>query len=100
MRVDNRHDVPRRLLSSIMGEASLELFWRRERAHPVGSTYLQFTKPELADKLTITRLTDAQSVGARMLITEDPATLYHLNRFAGDHGLSISGLYELLAEQL
>jgi Fe-S oxidoreductase len=100
VRVSGRHDIPRKLLTSLMGDAGCELFWRRERAHPVGSTYLQFTKPGLADKLTTARLSDAQSVGARMLITEDPATLYHLNRFAGDYGLSISGMYELLAEQL
>lgn len=77
-----------------------ELFWREGRAHPVGSTALQFTQPQLAEKLTRARLADAQVTGADMLVCEDAGTLAQLARFAGDYGLQVKGLYELLAEKI
>ena len=77
-----------------------ELFWRRERAHPVGSTALQFTKPDIAEKLTISRLKDAQESGANILISEDPGTLKKLDELAAGFELRVKGLYELLAEHL
>ena len=73
-----------------------ELFWRRDRAQPVGSTYMQFSSPDLAEKLTRARLKDAQKVGAQRLLCEDPATLYQLSRFAGDYDLEVAGLFEKL----
>jgi len=77
-----------------------ELFWREGRAHPVGSTALQFTQPQLAEKLTRARLEDAQTTGAQMLVCEDAGTLAQLARFAGDYGLQVKGLYELLSERI
>ena len=100
VRVADRHDDPRELLAAVMSGESKELFWRRDRAHPAGTTYLQFTQPAVADKLTHARLADAQKVGAETIVTEDPATLYQLNRFAADYDLRIVGLYETLVEHL
>lgn len=96
VRVPGRHDTPRRLVSACLRGDSRELFWRRDRAHPVGSTALQFTKPDIAEKLTRARLEDARLSGARLLITEDPGTLKQLNQYAEEFHLSLTGLYELL----
>lgn len=100
VRVPTRHDAPRKLLAAVMPTGGRELFWRRERAHPVGSTALQFTKPDIADKLTRARLEDAQQTGAQIIITEDPGTLRQLREKADLFGLRVQGLYELLVEHL
>jgi Fe-S oxidoreductase len=100
VRVSSRFDIPRRLLKSILPGEAKELFWRRERSHPVGSTAVQFTHPELAEKLTRARLEDARNTGAKLLYCEDPATLYHLSKYANDYGLEVKGIYEFLASQL
>ena len=100
VRVPTRHEAPRKLLSAVMPTEGRELFWRRERAHPVGSTALQFTKPDIAEKLTAARLEDALQSGAEWVITEDAATLSHLKKMADKYNVRVKGLYELLAEQL
>ena len=89
----------RALLRHAISTPARQLFWREGRAHPVGNTALQFTQPQLAEKLTRARLEDAQASGAQMLICEDAGTLAQLARFAGEHGLHVKGLYELLAER-
>ena len=100
VRVPERFDPVRTLVSAVVSGPPLELFWRRERAHPVGSTALQFTHPDIADALTRARLDDARQAGAEILLCEDPGTLYQLNRFAASMDLRVQGLYELLAERL
>lgn len=100
VRVPERHERVRGLVTAVMPTPPRELFWRKDRAQPVGSTYLQFSNPALAERLTRARLQDAQDSGAKLLICEDPATLYHLNRYAGEYGLRVQGLYELLAQQV
>lgn len=100
VRSPNRHEAVRELVKAVIPTEPHELFYRRENAHPVGSTHLQFSKPELADKLTLARLEDAKNSGAELLICEDPGTLHQLNRFAETFGLQVRGLYELLAENL
>jgi Fe-S oxidoreductase len=100
VRIPERHDAPRQLLAEIMPSAPRELFWRRERGHPVGSTALQFTKPDIAAKLTIARLEDAQRSGAQLLISDDPGTLKQLDEYAEEFDLQVKGLYELLFDQL
>ena len=100
LRVPQRHDAPRALLSTITSAAPKELFWRRERAHPVGSTGLQFTHPDLAASLTRARLEDAKRREAQLLICDDPGTLAQLRRYADSYDLRVRGLYELLAAQL
>ncbi len=100
VRIPNRFDVPRTLLKAILPGEVKELFWRRERAHPLGSTAVQFTNPELAEKLTRARLEDAAQTGAKQLFCEDPATLYHLSKYAKEYGLEVKGMYEFLASQL
>jgi len=89
----------RTLLGYATATPSQELFWRKDRAHPVGSTALQFTQPQLAERLTRARLEDARATGAQVLVCEDAGTLAQLARFAGDYGLQVKGLYELLAEK-
>ena len=100
VRVPDRHNGPRHLLKAVLPGPTCELFWRIERAHPVGNTALQFTKPDIAEKLTRARLEDASQSGAGLLVTDDPATCATLGALAGEHGLRVQGLYELLAEQL
>ncbi len=100
VRRPERVDAPRVLLEALVKGVRRELFWRRERAHPVGSTALQFTHPELADKLTRSRLEDARSRGVRHLVCDDPATLFQLERFAPGYGLELHGLYELVNQHL
>ena len=100
VRVPNRHEAPRQLVEAVVNGNRCELFWRKERAHPVGSTALQFTQPKIADMLTHARLHDAITSGVKTIICEDPATLFQLKRFASDYELEVIGLYELLAESL
>ncbi len=100
VRLPERHETVRQLLTAVMPTEPVELFFRKERAFPVGSTHLQFSNPALAEALTHGRLQDAQASGARLIVCEDPATLYQLNRFAQAYDLEVKGLYELLAEQI
>jgi Fe-S oxidoreductase len=96
VRRPDRHDLARKLATAASGGDLTELFWRRDRAHPVGSTFLQFTNPQLAEKLTRGRLEDAQNNGATRVLCEDPATLSQLSRFAGDYDIEVAGLFEEL----
>lgn len=100
VRVPGRHDAPRSLLAAVMSGLARELFWRRERTHPVGSTALQFTRPDIARKLTHARLQDARQSGARLLITEEAGTLHALTGAAAEYDLRVQGLYEILAAHL
>lgn len=100
VRVPERAAAPRRLLEAVTGTPPLELFWRGERAYPCGDLALQFTQPQLADALTQARLEDAHTVGARLVVTDGPGSLAHLERHAEAHGVRVRGLYELLAERL
>jgi Fe-S oxidoreductase len=100
VRIPERHDAPRQLLAAVMSTAPRELFWRRERGHPVGSTALQFTKPDIAEKLTLARLKDAQQSGAQLLVSDAPDTLKQLDQYAEGFSLQVKGLYELLFKQL
>lgn len=100
VRRPERHDLMRELAAAVSGGTLVELFWRRDRAHPVGSTYLQFANPQLAERLTRARLEDAARSGARRLLCEDPATLHQLQRFAAQYDLQVHGLFETLAAAL
>lgn len=99
VRHEARHDKVRQLVTAVAPRTT-ELFFRRERALPVGSTHLQFSSPQLAAQLTKARLQDAQNSGAKTILCEDPATLYHLNQFADDYDLKVGGLYEFLTKNL
>jgi Fe-S oxidoreductase len=100
VRLPDRHDAPRALASRVLGGEAKELFWRKERAHPVGNSALQFSQPEIADKLTWARLEDAKNVGADLIVTEDAGTLAQLDTHASRFGVEVRGLYELLAASL
>ena len=100
VRVPARFDAPRELLTAVMAAAPLELFWRRERAHPCGNGALQFTQPEISNHLAYSRLDDVQKSGAKILYTEDPGSQTQLTTYAHRFGLEVKNLYELLAEQL
>ena len=100
VRVPDRHEKPRNLLSAVMPGPAKELFWRNERGHPVGSTALQFTQPGIAGKLTKARLEDARRSGAKLIISDDPGTIQQLDSGAEEYGLEVRGLYDLLFEYL
>ena len=97
VRLPERATPLRTLCSAALGKPPRELWWRRERAHPVGSTAVQFTRPDIAEQLTRARLEDAAATGAAELLSEDPGTLHHLERYAPDYDLRVSGLFETLA---
>ena len=99
VRVLDRVEAPRRLLNAVLPTPVLELFWRKERAHPIGDGALQFLKPDLSRSLTEARNVDAVDAGAQGIVTEDPAALYHLNQLSSS-GLPVKGLYELLADRI
>jgi Fe-S oxidoreductase len=100
VRVPARHDAPRALLGAVMPEDSIELFWRRERAHPSGDGALVFASPHIADHLTYARLGDLVQSGVRLAITEDPGSLSRLSQHAARFGVEVQGLYELLADHV
>jgi Fe-S oxidoreductase len=100
VRRPDRHEWARALATAVAGYDLVELFWRRDRAHPVGSTFIQFANPQMAETLTRGRLQDAQRNGAKRLLCEDPATLYQLSRFAGEYDLEVAGLFEALVSQV
>ncbi|MDX1416195.1 MAG: hypothetical protein R3293_18500, partial [Candidatus Promineifilaceae bacterium] len=95
-----RHEAVRSLVSAALEEKPGELFFNRQRAHPTGSTHLQFSNPELARQLTVARLRDAWERGAKTLICDDPGTLYQLQAFAEPYDLRVLSLYELLADHV
>jgi Fe-S oxidoreductase len=100
VRVPTRHTAPRKLLTAVFQTDPVELFWRMDRSQPVGNTALQFTKPVIAEKLTLDRLEDAQKNGAELIITDDASTLDKLRGRASQFGLHARGFYEVLADQL
>jgi Fe-S oxidoreductase len=100
VRRPERCPTPRQLLQAVLPGDHPELFWRQDRAHPVGSVALQFTNPLIANHLTYSRLGDLVAVGASLAICEDPGTLSALNRHASRFGVQVQGLYELLSENI
>jgi len=101
VRVEGRHAAPRALLAAALGEAPGELFWREWRAHPAGNTSVQWGNPAVSEALTRARLQDAVDfAGAQAVVTEDPGTLSALKCFAGDYDVTVTGLFELLADRL
>ena len=100
VRVPERFDPVRMLCAQLLGQPPSELFWRRERAHPVGSTALQFTRTDIAERLTRARLEDAKTRGATAVICEDPATLHALEGHAEAYGIRLVDLYKTLADAI
>ena len=47
IRTLDRIEAPRHLLNAVLPSPVIELFWRKERAHPAGDGILQFTQPAL-----------------------------------------------------
>jgi heterodisulfide reductase subunit D len=100
VRTPERYQAPRLLLEAVLEGEPRRLFWRELRTHPLGDTALQYTQPEIAEKLNRARLEDAQQSGAEWIVTEDPSALSILEAKAPEYGLKVLGLYELLAEQI
>lgn len=100
VRAADRHDHPRALLGAVWAGAPIELFWRRERAHPMGNGAIRVLRPAVADALSKARAQDARSRGADVVVSDDPATLWQLDMHAESFGLRVQGLYELLADRL
>ncbi len=99
VRLPGRFNAARALCQVALGHAPLELFWRKDRAHPVGSTAIQFTRPDIGVRLTEARLEDAISRGAKSIVCDDPVTLHEL-RLRDKSNLHIQGLYETLLTRL
>ena len=99
VRLPGRFDAARTLCEVALGYTPLELFWRQDRAHPVGSTAIQFTRPDIGVRLTEARLEDAVNRGAQSIVCDDPATLHEL-RLRNKSNLRVQGLYETLLARL
>jgi Fe-S oxidoreductase len=101
-RAGHNHAAPRALLAAALGAGSaVDMFWREQRAHPCGAIGgLEFTQPAIAGRLADARLEDAAARGAKWVIADDPGCLNHLRGRAGQRGLEVRGLYELLVEHL
>jgi Fe-S oxidoreductase len=101
-RTGRSRPAPRALLKAAFGGPhERELFWREHRGHPCGSVGgLQFTHPEIADRLSDARLEDGKASGASWLVTDDPACLHHLRGRSANRSVPVRGLYEVLAERL
>lgn len=101
VRIPGRWEHPRRLLAALTSAEPVELFWRKERAAPTGvSGGLTFTQPELARGLAQVQISSARERGARTLVTDDAHVAHHLSEVAEGSGLTVVGLFELLAENL
>lgn len=100
-RLDPARKSARALLAAALGPSGAKnLFFRERRSHPCGATGgLEFTRPQLADQLADARLDDAKRAGASCLVTDDPLCLHQLASRAGG-GVTVKGLYELLAERV
>jgi Fe-S oxidoreductase len=100
VRVPDRWQAPRKLLAAVSQNPPVELFWRKERAAPCGSSGgLPFTQPSLSAKLAEARLDEAQKRGIKTLITDDPQTLHHLRQH-NKRDIVVESLFELLAAHL
>lgn len=98
-RVPSHYEPARRLADAVLPDARrVELFWRNGRAYPCGNLALQFTEPDLADRLTAARLEDARDAGAERVLTTDAGSLHHLKQHASDLGPTVDGLFEVLAD--
>ena len=100
VRLPDRFDAARLLCTQVLGRAPTELFWSRARAHPAGSTAIQFTRPDIATLLSRARLDDAADRNATQVLCEDPATLHALEQHSPGTGITVTGLFGLMAEQL
>jgi Fe-S oxidoreductase len=99
-RLDGRWRAPRRLLSALTTQPLREGFWREQRAANCGASGgLPWTQPRLASDLARAALTDATASGASLVVTDAPGCLVQLRENAGP-GVTVRGLYELLAESL
>mgnify|MGYP001241811236 CR=1 FL=1 len=100
VRVPSHYEPARRLVEAVMPDARrVELFWRNGRAYPCGNLALQFTWPDLAHQLTKARLEDARNAGADHVVTVDAGSLHHLKQHASSFGVTVGGLFEVLAER-
>ncbi len=91
----------RRVLAALLSQPLHEMFWREGRAAPGGAVGgLEFTQPVLAERMARARLAEAAETGAEQLLTEDPVALAHLEPYTAGAKLKLTGLFELLAEQL
>ena len=99
-RVGPTRPAPRALLAAALGASGARnLLFRERRAHPCGAIGgLEFTHPDIADKLADARLEDATRAGAELLVTDEPACLHKLA--SRPSSMTVRGLYELLAERL
>lgn len=100
-RLPGRAAIARKLLSALTTQPLHEMFWREQRAAPGGAAGgLEFTHPDLAEKMTRERLAEAASTGAHLLVTEDPLALAHMSALVDGAGIKVEGLYELWVQQM
>jgi Fe-S oxidoreductase len=89
----------RQLFAALTGSAPREMLWREQRAAPCGATGgLEFTQPWLAAEMAKKRLDGARDIGAKMVLTDDPHCVAHLEQHAAE--LRVQNLIEALAEQV
>lgn len=98
-RLTGRAAAARELVRAVTGSAPREMLFREQLATPTGTAGgLEFTQPALAHELARTRISEAQSTGAGILLTDDPLDTAQLEQ-ASD-GMQVLNVIELLSQQL
>ena len=92
------YDAPRRVVEA-MGMARCYSVWQRALSKSGGADDgLWRTYPTLAEGLARQRLAEARRVGAELVNTDSTLSDAHLARFAGEAGLAVRNLSQLIAE--
>lgn len=88
-----------RALAQVLGVETVYSVWTRALSRSSGADDgLWRTYPALAAGLAQQRLEAARDLGAEMVITDSPLHAAHLGCFAGEFGLSVRWLAQLLAD--
>ena len=98
-RLPGRARAARKLVRALMGSAPREMLFREKLATPCGAIGgLEFTQPKLAEKLARSRIAEAKSTGAEILLTDDPHCAAQLEKYAD--GLPVMNVIEMLADRV
>lgn len=94
------HGLNARVLATeALGSEPREMLYRETIATPVGNSGgLAFTQPALAETLARTRIQEAKSTGAEIILTDDPLDTATLEKYAD--GMQVWNLFQVIAEQM
>ena len=95
------YDAPRRILAAIPGLELVEMHRIREYSYCCGgSGGVPQAYPEFARNAAAERLDEAGDSGADLVVSACPGCEHNLESVAGDRGLDVAGIYDVLAESV